>query len=66
MPYVPPSTKCHNCGQKEWLESPELGYIPRLEKDSEGRYMADTNNGVHLRVWRCNNCMYIMTFWEPD
>ena len=65
---MPPAIKCPNCEQDEWLESPDLGYIPKLVvlDDDDGQYATDTENGIHLRVWRCNNCMYVMPFWEPD
>ena len=29
-------------------------------------HSAELENGVNVSVWRCNNCMYIMQFWEPD
>ena len=63
---MPPKIQCPNCQQNEWLESPELNYFPRVSKMDDGRYMSDTENGIHVRLWRCNNCMYIMQFWEPD
>ena len=63
---MPPKTRCPNCQQNEWLENPELGYVPRVLRMGDGRYAADTDNGMHVRLWRCNNCMYVMQFWEPD
>ena len=63
---MPPKVKCPNCGQNEWLENPELGYIPRVNKLENGKYYSDLDNGIHIKVWRCNNCMYVMQFWEPD
>lgn len=63
---MPPKTACPNCGQKEWLASGELSYLPRVSRSGGGGYVADTKNGIHVRVWRCNNCMYVMQFWEPD
>ena len=63
---MPPKIACPNCGLKEWLENPELHYFPRVEPLDEGKYVADTTNGIHVKIWRCNNCMYIMHFWEPD
>ena len=62
---MPPANVCPNCGEKEWLESPSLHYMPRLHSDEKG-YSAELENGVNVSVWRCNNCMYIMQFWEPD
>ncbi|KFM16819.1 hypothetical protein AAA799D11_00532, partial [Marine Group I thaumarchaeote SCGC AAA799-D11] len=50
----------------EWLENQELSYLPRVAKLDNGQYVADTENGTHVRIWRCNNCMYVMQFWEPD
>jgi len=35
-------------------------------KLDDGTYAADTNNGIHVRLGRCNNCMYSRQFWEPD
>ena len=63
---MPPKINCPNCGLKEWLENQELSYLPRVEQLEDGQYVADTTNGIHVRTWRCNNCMYIMQFWEPD
>ena len=61
-----PKTACPNCGEKEWLENPDLHYFPRVNRSEDGRYVADASNGVHARIWRCNNCMFMMPFWEPD
>ena len=63
---MPPRIKCPNCKQNEWLKSPRLGYIPQFDRDEKGNCVADVSNGVDLSIWRCNNCMYVMTFWEPD
>ena len=63
---MPPQTKCPNCGQNEWLASEELSYLPRVNQLDDGTYTSDVDNGVHVRIWRCNNCMYMMQFWEPD
>lgn len=63
---MPPQIKCPNCGLDEWLENPELSYVPTVRKEDNDNYVADTENGMHVRIWRCNNCMYIMQFWEPD
>ncbi|MDH3204034.1 MAG: hypothetical protein OEL81_05090 [Nitrosopumilus sp.] len=63
---MPPKIECPNCQQNEWLENPELNYFPRVNKMDDGKYTADTENGIHVRLWRCNNCMYVMQFWEPD
>ena len=61
-----PKTNCPNCGQNEWLENQELSYLPRVTKLENGQYVSDLDNGIHVRLWRCNNCMYVMQFWEPD
>ena len=63
---MPPLIDCPNCQQNEWLESPELNYLPRVSRMNDGKYGADTDNGIHVKLWRCNNCMYVMQFWEPD
>ena len=63
---MPPKILCPNCQQNEWLENQELSYLPRVTKMDDRRYVADTENGTHVRIWRCNNCMYVMQFWEPD
>jgi len=63
---MPPQIKCPNCNQNEWLENPELNYLPRVTKLENGAYASDTENGIHVRLWRCNNCMFVMQFWEPD
>ena len=63
---MPPKIPCPNCGQNEWLENPELSYLPRVRKLENGEYVSDIDNGIHVRLWRCNNCMYVMQFWEPD
>lgn len=63
---MPPQTKCPNCGQNEWLENAELNYLPRLTKLENEKYTIDIDNGIHVRLWRCNNCMFVMSFWEPD
>jgi len=52
--------------QNEWLENPELNYLPRVTRLENGKYVADTDNGIHVKLWRCDNCMYVMHFWEPD
>ncbi len=61
-----PKTVCPNCGQNEWLENPGLNYFPKVNKLEDGTYVADAANGIHVKIWRCNNCMYLMQFWEPD
>ena len=61
-----PKIKCPNCQQNEWFENNELSYLPTVMKMDDGTYAADPNNGIHVRLWRCNNCMYVMQFWEPD
>ena len=66
MFYVSPKIKCPNCQQNEWLENAELSYLPKVTKMEDGKYVADTDNGTHVKLWRCNNCMYVMQFWEPD
>ena len=61
-----PKIKCPNCQQNEWFENNQLSYLPTVMKMDDGTYAADPNNGIHVRLWRCNNCMYVMQFWEPD
>jgi len=61
-----PKIKCPNCQQNEWLENNELSYLPTVMKMDDETYAADPNNGIHVRLWRCNNCMYVLQFWEPD
>ena len=61
-----PKIKCPNCGQREWLENYGLSYLPQVHKLNDGRYVTDIDNGVHVKLWRCNNCMFVMPFWEPD
>ena len=61
-----PKIKCLNCQQNKWLENNELSYLPTVMKMDDGTYAADPNNGIHIRLWRCNNCMYVLQFWEPD
>ena len=61
-----PKIKCPNCQQNEWFENNELSYLPTVMKIDDGAYVADPNNGVYIRLWRCNNCMYVLQFWEPD
>ena len=63
---LPPKIPCPNCQEDEWLENNELSYLPQVVKLEDGKYVADTGNGIHVRLWRCNNCMYVMQFWEPD
>ena len=63
---MPPKINCPNCQQNEWFENNELSYLPRTTKLDNGEYVADIDSGIHIRIWRCNNCMYIMQFWEPD
>ena len=63
---MPPKIPCPNCMQNEWLENPELNYLPRVTRLENGKYVADTDNGIHVKLWRCNNCMYVMQFWEHD
>ena len=65
-PPVPPNGPCPNCGQAEWLENEDLHYMPRVVPIGPGRYATDPGNGIHVRAWRCNNCLYVMLFWEPD
>ncbi len=66
MFYVAPKIKCPNCQQNEWLENAELNYLPKVTKMEDGKYVSNTDNGIHVKLCRCNNCMYIMQFWEPD
>jgi len=63
---MPPKIKCPNCQQHEWLENNELSYLPKVMQMDDGTYAADIANGINIRIWRCNNCMYVMHFWEPD
>ena len=63
---MPPRIPCPNCQQNEWLENTELNYFPRVTKLRSEKYVADPENGIHVKVWRCDNCMYLMHFWEPD
>ena len=55
-----PQTPCPNCNEDEWLENNELSYLPQVMKLKDGKYVADSENGIHVRLWRCNNCMYVM------
>ena len=61
-----PKIHCPNCQENEWLENNELSYLPHVIKLTDGKYVTDTENGIHVRLWRGNNCMYVMQFWEPD
>ena len=61
-----PKIPCPNCQEDEWLENNELSYLPHVIKLEDGKYVADVKNGIHVRLWRCNNCMFVMKFWEPD
>ncbi len=61
-----PKIKCPNCQQNEWLGNAELSYLPKVTKMEDGKYVADADNGIHVKLWRCNNCMYVMQFLEPD
>ncbi len=63
---MPPRIHCPKCQQNEWLENSELNYLPKVTQMDDGKYVADTDNGIHVKLWRCNNCMYVMQFWEPD
>ena len=63
---MPPKIKCPNCQQNEWLENSHLSYLPKVTHMEDGKYVADVDNGIHVKLWRCNNCMYVMQFWEPD
>ena len=66
MLYMGPKIHCPNCQENEWLENNELSYLPHVIKLEDGKYVADVKNGIHVRLWRCNNCMFVMQFWEPD
>jgi hypothetical protein len=63
---VAPKINCPNCHENEWLENNELSYLPTVVKLEDGTYAADAASGIHVRLWRCNNCMFVMQFWEPD
>ena len=52
-----PKIPCPNCQEDEWLENNELSYLPQVVKLENGKYVADAENGIHVRLWRCNNCM---------
>jgi len=52
---MPPKIKCPNCQQNEWFENNELSYLPTVMKMDDGTYAADIENGIHVRLWRCNN-----------
>ena len=54
---MPPKVACPNCKQNEWLENNELSYLPTVMKMDDGKYAADVDNGIHVRLWRCNNCL---------
>ena len=58
-----PKIHCPNCQENEWLENNELSYLPHVIKLEDGKYVADVKNGIHVRLWRCNNCMFVMQFW---
>jgi len=57
--------KCPLCGHENWTGSPTLHYLPKLDGVS-GQLKPMSNQGIHVRVWRCDNCLYVMMFWEPD
>ncbi|RNJ79431.1 MAG: hypothetical protein EB829_02120 [Nitrosopumilus sp. H8] len=62
---MPPKIKCPNCQQNEWLENSHLNHLPNAVRLDDGKYAVDVENGVSIKTWRCNNCMYVMQFWEP-
>ena len=37
-----------------------------IRRTDDGTYVVETDNGVNVNLWRCNNCLYMMAFWEPD
>jgi len=43
-----------------------LNYLPKIIQMKDGKYAIDADNGIHVKSWRCNNCMYVMQFCEPD
>ena len=57
-----PKIHCPNCQENEWLENNELSYFPHVIKLTDGKYVADTKNGIHVRLWRCNNCIVYVHF----
>lgn len=65
-PGMPDPAPCPHCGRSEWLPSDGLYYLPRTRPNERGEHEADLRNGINVRVWRCDNCLYVMTFWEPD
>ena len=66
MQLMPPRIACPNCQQKEWLQNSGLNYFPMIRRTDDGTYVVETDNGVNVNLWRCNNCLYMMAFWEPD
>ena len=48
-----PKIHCPNCQENEWLENNELSYLPHVIKLTDGKYVTDTENGIHVRLWRC-------------
>ena len=61
-----PKINCPNCQENEWLENNEFSYLPTVMKLDDGTYAADATSVIHVRLWRCNNCMFVMQFLEPD
>ncbi len=47
---MPPRIKCPNCQQNEWLENSELNYLPKVTQTEDGKYVADIDNGIHVKL----------------
>ena len=59
-----PKNKCVNCGAADWLHNDRVSYIPEVTGRSDTR--TDTSDGLHVVVWMCKSCWYLMPFGSRD
>ena len=56
-----PNGKCINCGANDWLASDRVSFIPKV-----GAKGSDAAEGLHVSVWMCKKCWYMMFFGTTD
>ena len=59
-----PKSKCTNCGSNDWLQSDRLSYIPPVA--GSGDSPSDAPDGLHVVIWMCKSCWYLMPFGSSD
>ena len=58
-----PKSKCTNCGVKDWMKSQHSNFIPQLAAQGGS---PTPDDGLHVNMWMCKNCWYLVAFGSAD